>query len=60
MKIKTYSRKEYLTWCKEKGVKKPLSEHIRNPFTICGYPIIRPLGTIVEECDSDEWYKNHW
>ena len=38
MKYKTYTRVEYLQWCKEHGVKSPLPEDTRNKNTECGYP----------------------
>ena len=38
MKYKTYTREQYLEWCKKNGVKKPLSEDRRNKFTESGYP----------------------
>ena len=41
-KYKTYTRKEYLQWCKEHNVKSPLPEDVRNKFTLCGYPARDP------------------
>ena len=38
MGYKTYTREEYLQWCKENGVKSPLPEYKRNKMTISGYP----------------------
>ncbi len=38
MKYKTYTREEYLKWCKEHNVKSPLPENRRNKYTECGYP----------------------
>lgn len=60
MKIKSYTRKEYLAYCDKNGIKTLLTENERNPYTISGYPTIRPLGKIVDSCDADEWYYNHW
>lgn len=60
MTYKTYSREEYLDYCDKSGVKTRLPENKRNPHTISGYPIRRPLGKIVDSCDADEWYYSHW
>ena len=38
MKYKTYTREEYLQWCKEHNVKNPLPEYERNKMTESGYP----------------------
>lgn len=38
MKVKTYSREQYLQWCKEHGIKNPLPEYMRNKLTESGYP----------------------
>ena len=38
MTYKTYTRQEYLQWCKDNGVKTLLPEYKRNKFTISGYP----------------------
>lgn len=40
MGVKTYSRKEYLRWCKERGIKNPLPENKRNRLTESGYPVL--------------------
>ena len=37
MKYRTYTREEYLKWCKEHNMS-PLPESRRNKFTECGYP----------------------
>lgn len=39
MKVKIYSRTEYLKWCEENGVRTILPESKRNKLTISGYPI---------------------
>ena len=39
MKLKIYSRTEYLKWCEANGVKTILPESKRNKLTISGYPI---------------------
>ena len=39
---KTYTREEYLQWCKEHNVNNPLPEDMRNKFQICGYPAYGP------------------
>ena len=56
----TYTRKQYLKWCKNNG-KTPLPEDIRNKFTECGYPIISHVtyGETDYE-DSDQYYKSRW
>ena len=38
MRYKTYTREEYLQWCKKHGVKNPLPEYQRNKMTESGYP----------------------
>lgn len=38
MRYKTYTREEYLQWCKENNVKNPLPEYKRNKMTESGYP----------------------
>ena len=38
MEYKTYTREEYLQWCKKHNVKNPLPEYKRNKMTECGYP----------------------
>lgn len=38
MEFRRYTRHEYLEWCKENNVKKPLPESVRNIMTISGYP----------------------
>ena len=38
MTYKTYSREEYLQWCKKHNVKNPLPEYKRNKMTESGYP----------------------
>ena len=38
MRYKTYTREEYLEWCRENNVKNPLTEYKRNKMTECGYP----------------------
>ena len=40
MGYRTYTREEYLEWCKKNGIKHPLSEYERNKFTESGYPTI--------------------
>lgn len=40
MKLKKYSREEYLEWCKIKNIKNPLPENKRNKYTECGYPTL--------------------
>lgn len=40
MEYKTYTREEYLQWCKKNNVKNPLPEYKRNKMTECGYPYI--------------------
>ena len=60
MRVKTYTREEYLDWCKEHGVKNPLPESKRNKLTISGYPTVASEFEIVDDdIDADEWYKNH-
>ena len=60
MKVKTYTREEYLDWCKEHGVKTILPESQRNKFTISGYPTVASGFEIIDDdIDADEWYKNH-
>ena len=60
MTVKTYTRKEYLDWCKENGVKTILPESKRNKFTISGYPTVASGFEIIDgDIDADEWYKNH-
>lgn len=58
MKVKTYSRAEYLEWCKENGVKTILLESKRNKLTISGYPTVASGFEIIDDdIDADEWYK---
>jgi len=60
MKVKTYTREEYLDWCKEQGVKTILPESKRNKLTISGYPTVASGFEIIDDdIDADEWYKNH-
>lgn len=60
MKVKIYSRTEYLKWCEENGVKTILPESRRNKFTISGYPTHAIGFEIIDnDIDADEWYKNH-
>lgn len=60
MKVRTYTRKEYLDWCKENGVKTILPESKRNKLTISGYPTVASGFEIInDDIDADEWYKNH-
>ena len=60
MKVRTYTREEYLDWCKENGVKTILPESKRNKFAISGYPTVASGFEIVDDdIDADEWYKNH-
>ena len=60
MKVKTYSREDYLKWCEENGVKTILSESKRNKLTISGYPTVASGFEIIDDdIDADEWYKNN-
>ena len=60
MKVKIYSRTEYLEWCEENGVKTILPESKRNKLTISGYPTVASGFEIIDDdIDADEWYKNH-
>ena len=60
MKVRTYTREEYLDWCKEHGVKTILPESKRNKLTISGYPTVASGFEIInDDIDADEWYKNH-
>lgn len=60
MKVRTYTREEYLDWCKEHGVKTTLPESKRNKLTISGYPTVASGFEIIDDdIDADEWYKNH-
>lgn len=60
MKVKIYSRTEYLKWCEENEVKTILPENKRNKFTISGYPTVASGFEIInDDIDADEWYKNH-
>ena len=60
MKVRTYTREEYLDWCKEHGVKTMLPESKRNKLTISGYPTVASGFEIIDgDIDADEWYKNH-
>jgi hypothetical protein len=38
MRYKTYTREEYLQWCKKHNVKNQLSEYKRSKMTESGYP----------------------
>lgn len=59
-KYKTYTRDEYLKFCKEHCIKIPLPESKRNPFTLSGYPTMpSAVEVIKDDIDADEWYKNH-
>lgn len=60
MKLKRYSRKEYLEYCNRNGVKPRLDESQRNKLTESGYPIITVGGVVADEVSSDEWYYLHW
>ena len=60
MNYKTYTRKEYLEWCKQNGVKTPLPECNRNKFTESGYPTQSVGGIVADEISADEWYNLHW
>lgn len=66
MGYKTYTREEYLKWCKDNGVKTILSESERNQFTESGYPTKAPFSGCVsknivyDDIDADEYYKAHW
>ena len=59
MDYKTYTREEYLTFCKKRGVKNPLPESRRNKFTESGYPTMSVGGITVNELSADEYYKLH-
>ena len=60
MDYKTYTRKEYLEWCKEHNIKNPLPERRRNKFTISGYPTVSNIDIVKSDTDTDCWYKNMW
>ena len=58
-KLRTYTREEYLDWCKEHGVKNPLEENRRNKLTISGYPVVSPIEYVDDDIDADDWYKTY-
>lgn len=60
MAVKTYTREQYLEWCKRRGVKNPLPEERRNPLTECGYPTRSIVIEETDEVDADQYYKARW
>lgn len=60
MAVKTYTREQYLEWCKFHGVKNPLPEEQRNPLTESGYPTRSIVIGKTDEGDADQYYKARW